>query len=172
MSMFNIKAVHTVFEFSEEDMNTRPTVKVGDIYVQLYMDKFEGTLSSIRAFDAPTLIKQRPYEVVYRGTLIEPKALTESDWKKIEKANEKQIFDITNVIRARHGLSELTWDEGVSKVAYGHSSDMKSTITSPMCQKRKAPSKTGLKKEKSILSRRGKISRSTMSTGLRRLKAG
>ncbi|MCY8181990.1 CAP domain-containing protein [Bacillus paralicheniformis] len=113
------------FEFSEEDMNTRPTVKVGDIYVQLYMDKFEGTLSSIRAFDAPTFIKQRPYEVVYRGTLIEPQALTESDWKKIEKANEKQIFDLTNVIRARHGLSQLSWDEGVSKVAYGHSSDMK-----------------------------------------------
>lgn len=113
------------FEFSEEDMNTRPTVKLENVYVQLYMDKFEGKLSSIRAFDAATLIKQRPYEVVYRGSLIEPKALTESDWQKIEKANEKQIFDLTNVIRSRHGLSQLEWDEAVAKVAYGHSSDMK-----------------------------------------------
>lgn len=113
------------FEFSEEDMNTRPTVKAGDLYVQLYMDKFEGTLSSVRAFDAETLIKQRPYEVVYRGTLIEPKALTESDWQQVEKANEKQIFDLTNVIRAKRGLSRLSWDEAVAKVAYGHSRDMK-----------------------------------------------
>ncbi|MFN2746097.1 MULTISPECIES: CAP domain-containing protein [Bacillus] len=113
------------FEFSEEDMNTRPTVKAGNRYVQLYMDKFDGTLSSVRAFDAATLIKQRPYEVVYRGALIEPKTLTEADWKKIERANERQIFDLTNVIRQRRGLSRLDWDEAVSKVAYGHSSDMK-----------------------------------------------
>ena len=120
------------------------------------MDKFEGTLSSIRAFDVPTLIKQRPYEVVYRGTLIEPKALTESDWKKLSKANEKQIFDITNVIRARHGLSELTWDEGVSKVAYGHSSDMKEHHYFSHVSETEGTLKDRLEKEKSILSRRGK----------------
>ncbi|MDA7026340.1 CAP domain-containing protein [Bacillus sp. CLL-7-23] len=113
------------FEFSEDDMNTRPTVKIGDFYVQLYMDKFEGKLSSIRVLDAETLIKQRPYEVVYRGKLIEPKALKEAEWQQVEKANENQIFDLTNVIRARYGLSKLEWDETVSKVAEGHSRDMK-----------------------------------------------
>ncbi len=67
------------FEFSEEDINTRPTVKIGGMYVQLYMDKFDGNLSSIRAFDAETLVKQRPYEVMYRGKLTEPEPVSDKN---------------------------------------------------------------------------------------------
>ena len=57
------------FEMSEEDINTRPIVKMGDIYVQLNIDKFTGLLSSIRYFDKRSLIMQRPYELVYLGQL-------------------------------------------------------------------------------------------------------
>ncbi len=113
------------FEFSEEDINTRPTVKVGKMYVQLYMDKFEGKLSSIRAFDAQTFVKQRPYEVVYRGELIKPKAVSDEKWKKIQTTSEKQILDLTNVIRVKHGLAKLEWDQPTAEVAFGHSEDMK-----------------------------------------------
>ncbi|MCG8395365.1 CAP domain-containing protein [Bacillus atrophaeus] len=113
------------FEFSEEDINTRPTVKVGKVYVQLYMDKFEGSLSSIRAFDAETFVKQRPYEVVYRGELIEPKTVSDKEWEEIEETSEQQILDLTNVIRVKHGLAKLAWDEPTAQVAFGHSEDMK-----------------------------------------------
>ncbi|WP_395947911.1 CAP-associated domain-containing protein, partial [Bacillus sp. WP8] len=35
------------FQFSQHHINTRPTLKVGDhLYVQLYIDKFESTLST------------------------------------------------------------------------------------------------------------------------------
>ena len=81
------------FEFSEDDMNTRPTVKVGDdVYVQLYMDKFESTLSSIRAFNADTFVKQKPYEVVYRGQLIEPEAISGEKWKDIEASSQNKFL--------------------------------------------------------------------------------
>ncbi|WP_307000038.1 CAP domain-containing protein [Lederbergia panacisoli] len=112
------------FELSEEDLNIRPLVQLGDIFAQLSIDKYTGTLSSIRFFDKKTLITQRPYEVAYRGDLIMPSEIDEADWREIEKGNEFQIFDITNVIRSRFGIDELKWDEQVGQVAFGHSKDM------------------------------------------------
>ncbi|MGV3466427.1 MAG: CAP domain-containing protein [Heyndrickxia sp.] len=112
------------FELSEEDLNIRPLVKLGDIYAQLSLDKFTGTLSSIRFMDKETLIKQRPYEMVYRGELIKPKDPDDAQWKVIEKGSEQQIFDLTNIIRERFHLKKLEWDSEVAQVAYQHSEDM------------------------------------------------
>jgi len=112
------------FELSEEDLNIRPLIQLGDIFAQLSIDKYTGTLSSIRFFDKKTLITQRPYELAYRGDLITPSEIEEAEWREIEKGNELQIFDITNVIRNRFGLDELKWDEQVGQVAFEHSKDM------------------------------------------------
>lgn len=112
------------FELSEQDMNTRPVIKMGDYFVQLYIDKFTSSVSSIRYMDKETIIKQRPYEMVYRGTLIEPPVLSDGDWVRIEAGLEKQILDITNAIRSRHELQLLEWDEKTAEVAYAHSKDM------------------------------------------------
>lgn len=113
------------FEFSEEDMNTRPTIKLGDIFVQLYIDKFDGILSSIRVLDAETFIKQRSYEVTYRGELIEAQEITEEKWEKIESGVEQQILSISNMLRFRHGVPAVEWDDETSQVAFLHSKDMK-----------------------------------------------
>ncbi|XQY93384.1 CAP domain-containing protein [Metabacillus sp. HB246100] len=113
------------FEFSEEDMNTRPTIKYGEVYVQLYIDKFDGILSSVRVLDAETFVKQRSYEVTYRGSLIKPKEISEEKWENIESGAEQQIFSITNYYRKRHGLPVVKWHEDVSDVAFLHSEDMK-----------------------------------------------
>ncbi|MCM3665765.1 CAP domain-containing protein [Mesobacillus subterraneus] len=112
------------FELSEQDMNNRPIIKMGEYFIQLYIDKYTGSVSSIRYLDKETLIKQRPYEMVYRGTLVEPPELSEGDWVRIEAGTEKQILDITNVIRVRHELKQLEWDEKTAEVAYAHSKDM------------------------------------------------
>jgi uncharacterized protein YkwD len=112
------------FELSESDLNTRPLMKLGDIFFQLYIDKFTGTLSSVRIMDTETLLKLRPYELVYFGELqgIDPEEIASDE--KVEDANEKQIYDITNIMRMRFGLSSLQWDEKTASVAYGHSKDM------------------------------------------------
>ncbi|RDU38454.1 hypothetical protein DRW41_02500 [Neobacillus piezotolerans] len=116
-------------ELNDTDVNTMPLIQLGDIYAQLYIDKFTGILSSVRFIDAETLIKMRPYEVAYRGTLIEARELGEEEWQEVEMGAEKQIFDLTNVLRVRHGLETVKWDEKTAEAAYGHSLDMFETNT-------------------------------------------
>lgn len=112
------------FELNDTDLNIRPLIKLGDVYVQLYIDKFTGSLSSVRFLDDVTIIKQRPYELGYTGELIELEEPTEDKWRLIEEGAEKEILDITNVMRLRHNVKTLQWDEETSEVAYGHSKDM------------------------------------------------
>lgn len=112
------------FELSEEDLNIRPLIQLGDIFAQLSIDKFTGSLFSVRFLDQKTLISQRPYELVYRGDLLEPEVPEEDDWGPVERGSERQIFDITNVLRMRFDLPVLEWDDGVAEVAYEHSRDM------------------------------------------------
>jgi uncharacterized protein YkwD len=112
------------FELSEEDLNTRPLLPINGVFAQLYIDRFTGKLSSIRIMDGETLIKLRPYELVYRGELITAKELSPEEKAEVQKDNEKQIFDITNIIRLRHHLQPLKWDETTAEVAFKHSKDM------------------------------------------------
>ncbi|TYR79921.1 hypothetical protein FZC66_12325 [Priestia megaterium] len=112
------------FRLNNDDMKMRPLVKYGEVYIQLYFDQFLDTLSSIRVIDAPTLLKQRPYEIVYRGQLPEAPVLQSDDWKQIEEGAAQQILDITNVIRQRHKLPLLEWDQETANVAYLHSKEM------------------------------------------------
>jgi len=112
------------FELSEEDMNMRPLIKMGKFYVQLYLDKFTGTVSSIRFLNAETLLKLRPYELPFRGELEEEEIVEEEKWKLIEQGNQLQIFDLTNVIRKRFDVNTVQWNEPVAEAAFLHSRDM------------------------------------------------
>ncbi|GLB61191.1 putative membrane protein YlbC [Cytobacillus sp. NCCP-133] len=113
-----------LFELSEEDLHIRPLVMVGSQYAQLNIDKFTGTLSSVRFMDTATLIKMRPYEVVYRGELLEAPLPSPAFEKEVERGKEHQILDLTNIMRVRNGLNPLKWDEATAAVAYAHSRDM------------------------------------------------
>ncbi|GHI01279.1 putative membrane protein YlbC [Neobacillus kokaensis] len=112
------------FELNDTDLNLSPIVQLGNIYAQLYIDKFKGVLSSVRFLDAETLIKQRPYELVYSGQLIEETVPSTEQWQLIEDGAEREIFDITNVLRIRYQLNPLVWDQGTADTAYMHSKDM------------------------------------------------
>lgn len=112
------------FELNDTDLNLRPMVQLGDIFVQLYIDKFTGNLSSVRFLDAATLIKQRPYELVYNGVLIQASEPSEEMQRAIEEDTEQEIYDITNVLRDRNKLKLLKWDENTARAAFQHSKDM------------------------------------------------
>ncbi|WP_409292074.1 CAP domain-containing protein [Peribacillus sp. SCS-37] len=112
------------FELSEEDVNTRPIIKVGNIFAVLYLDKFTGSVSSVRFLDADTLVRLRPYELIYRGELPQESEPDEVLWKAIEEGNKQQIYSITNIIRNRFELGSLELLDEVSEVAYLHSKDM------------------------------------------------
>lgn len=116
------------FELSEDEINNRPLIQMGDYYAQLYFDKFTGTLSSIRYMDKRTLLHLRPYELVYRGELLETDEAVEKD-EAVERGNEQQILDMTNVLRSRFNLGTVEWDQQTATVALGHSQDMHDTET-------------------------------------------
>ncbi|TKC18541.1 hypothetical protein FA727_03020 [Robertmurraya kyonggiensis] len=112
------------FELTEDDLNTQPLVQIGSSYAQIFLDKFDGTVSSVRFVDAETLIKQQPYELVYLGELLEASPIDAEKAKAISSGESKQIFDISNMMRVRHNLKSLEWDEKTSEVALAHSVDM------------------------------------------------
>lgn len=117
------------FELYESDLNSRPLIPLGDIFAQLYFDNFSGELLFIRFMDKETLLVLRPYDLTYWGELIEPPELTEDEWDGADTASAKQIFELTNIVRKRNGLPDLTWDEKTAEVAYFHSQDMFETET-------------------------------------------
>lgn len=122
---FSIRNNSYQFKLTDEELESRPLLYIDGIFIQLYFDTFTKTLSSIRYMDAATLVKHRPYSVVYRGELIVPKELTNDEWREVEKGSALQIFAITNEIRKGLHLTELNWDEQTSVVAFYHSKDMK-----------------------------------------------
>ncbi|MFB9987515.1 CAP-associated domain-containing protein [Bacillus benzoevorans] len=112
------------FELSEEEINTNPLIHIENVFVQLYIDKFTGELSSIRLMNAPTLIKIRPYELLFRGDLLEPPNDIEIDEKKLERDLEMQVHEMANIFRIRHKAEPLQLDEKIAEAAYSHSVDM------------------------------------------------
>lgn len=112
------------FELNDTDLNLRPLIQLGDLYAQLYFDKFTGELSSVRFLNAETLVKERPYKLVYQGKLVEALKPDAALWESVQKGTEKEIFDITNVMRKSNGLARLKWNEKVAGIAFEHSRDM------------------------------------------------
>ncbi|MFX3622482.1 MAG: CAP domain-containing protein [Ectobacillus sp.] len=113
------------FELSETEVNEQPLISLENGWAQLYFDKFTRRLTGIRYMDSETLLKQRPYELIYTGKLLEPAPLSPEQMQRVEQANAKQVLDLTNIIRVRHELPLLKWDEKTAQVAYLHSKDMK-----------------------------------------------
>ncbi|WP_217224613.1 CAP domain-containing protein [Desertibacillus haloalkaliphilus] len=125
-----------MFELTDNELEARPLIEFDSYWVQLYFDTFTKQLSSIRFLDSATLVKQRPYSLTYRGELYEPEPLSEEEWAEVEDGQSRQILDVTNILRQRHGHSPFTWHDDVSEVAYQHSLDMYTnqyfSHTSPM----------------------------------------
>ncbi|TNP06319.1 CAP domain-containing protein [Bacillus pacificus] len=113
------------FELSDTEVMEQPLIPVEDGWAQLYFDHFTHELVGIRYMDDETLLRQRPYQLVYSGELLAEQPLTPDKMKQIENGNMQQIFDLTNIIRSRHNLPLLAWDQQTAEVAIGHSKDMK-----------------------------------------------
>lgn len=107
------------FELSEEDINVRPIIRIRDIYTQLYIDKYTGTLSSIRIMDASTFFELKPFD--YREEYMAMSKDHTDDDDLVEKALEKQIFDLTNILRHRFNEKPLKWDEQLTNRAHERS---------------------------------------------------
>lgn len=113
------------FQLTEEDLSLRPLIRLeNDSFIQLYFDVFTKKLSSIRILTGDVLLLHRDYETLYRGNFPKRPNLNHAEWKEIESGMEKQIFDITNILRVREGETPVQWEDTVREVAYDHSLDM------------------------------------------------
>src|SRR5699024_1990820 len=100
------------FHLTDDDLKGQPLLKINDdLFIQLYMDTFTDSLTAIRVVSADILLSLIPYKLTYQGSLPEKKEWSDEEWKEIQAGMEKQIFDVTNVIRRQFEKDNLKWDE-------------------------------------------------------------
>ena len=121
---FNYERGQYTFSLTEQDQLEKPLFLKNNLLVQLYVDIHDHHISGIRVMDKKTALLHRPYTLKYTGNLLSPEEWSQWEWKKIEEAYEKQIFDIVNVTRHIHQLTPFEWHEEVAEAAKWHSFDM------------------------------------------------
>lgn len=113
------------FLLKQTDLNMSPLIKIADdLFVQAYFDTVTEELSSIRILTSDILLTQRFYEMEYRGSLNKEIKLSQAEWEEIEQGMERQVLEITNIIRKRHKVPALAIEQDVAEVAFMHSKDM------------------------------------------------
>ncbi|MCD8509397.1 MAG: CAP domain-containing protein [Bacillus sp. (in: Bacteria)] len=120
----NTSHVSCQFHLSEKDIHVQPLISYGENWAVLSFDTFTKDLSGIWYLTPSALLMYRPYSMSYSGRLPASPAVSPDMKREAEKGMARQIFEITNVIRARHQLSPLDWDDESAGVALGHSKDM------------------------------------------------
>src|SRR5699024_4875541 len=109
----------------DEDLRTNPLVKVSDdVFISAYFATFTDELSSVRIMTGDTLLQQRIYEIVYRGSLPDPIELSDDEWEKVESGMEQQMFDLSNMYRHPVGVGAHDEFTVVQVVPYLYSKDM------------------------------------------------
>lgn len=109
------------FSLDAEDRETRLLVSFDDIYAQLYIDQEDGMLEAVRFMNAETLIRHHAYDMMYVGNLLVPINPSSALQASIDKANAKQVVDLTNVYRLHHQQKPLAVNAAVSMLAERHS---------------------------------------------------
>jgi uncharacterized protein YkwD len=112
------------FTISDQDVMNRILVEFDEMYAQVYIDSEDKEIEAIRFTDPKTLVLHQPYEMVYKGNYLAPSVPSTTLQKEIDEANERQIFDLTNVYRTRHGIQIVEKEEALGLVASKHSEDM------------------------------------------------
>lgn len=113
------------FDLSEEDMMIRPLIKFGSDWVQLNYDHVTNSLVGVRYMSSDVLVRQHPYSMIYLGSLPAEPALSVSEWKAVNQAEDQEIFDISNLLRLRFKEQPLKWSDAAYQAAYQHSEEMK-----------------------------------------------
>lgn len=113
-----------VFSLNEEDMHNRMLVAYEGLYAQLYVDEYDQTLEAVRFIAPEPLVLHKPYDMTYKGQLITADIPSSELQPAIDLANERQLFDLTNLFRLKHGLTVLKSDNAADVAARLHSSDM------------------------------------------------
>ncbi|MGI2327317.1 CAP domain-containing protein [Planococcus sp. YIM B11945] len=121
-----VKYDSSIYTFSmrAEDLNKQVLVSFEGVYAQLYLDEEERKLEAVRFMDAETLVRHRPYDMMYSGELLPMETPSSSLQQSIDEANAKQVVDLTNVYRLHHQKTPLTVNSAIASIAEMHSQNI------------------------------------------------
>lgn len=109
------------FSLGREDRDSRLLVSFDGIYAQLYIDRQERKVEAVRFMDAETLIRHQPYDMMFAGELLATPSPSSVLQTAIDKANARQVVDLTNVYRLHNQQRPLTVNPVVTDLAERHS---------------------------------------------------
>jgi uncharacterized protein YkwD len=112
------------FTINDLDMRNRLLVKFEGLYAQIYVDEEDREVEAIRFMNPKTLVLHQPYEMTYKGDYLAPDVPSTTLQKAINEANNRQVYELTNVYRLRHSIDAVEQDYTLGIVASKHSEDM------------------------------------------------
>jgi len=121
---FSIDSNTYTFSLSEEDINNRILVQFDNLFAMLYIDSESRQLEAVRFTDPKTILLHKPYDILYNGIMVETKTPDSLFQAAIDRANERQIYEITNVYRYRNDLRLLVSDNELQTIAMNNSEEM------------------------------------------------
>ena len=122
-SEINVEIGENTYTFSlnSEDLQTRLLIIYKGLYAQLYIDAINGKLEAIRFIDPTTLVLHQPYEMTFTGKLLVAQRPSSTVQQDVDRTAERQIFELTNSYRKKHGVQELRDNKILNKLGREHS---------------------------------------------------
>ncbi|WP_277585760.1 CAP domain-containing protein [Psychrobacillus antarcticus] len=121
---FSIDSNTYTFTLTEEDIDNRILVQFDNLFAMLYIDSESRQLEAVRFTDPKTILLHKPYDILYNGIMVETKTPDSLTQAAIDRANERQIFELSNVYRLRNSLRILLSDNELQKIAMNNSEEM------------------------------------------------
>ncbi|SDM50515.1 Uncharacterized conserved protein YkwD, contains CAP (CSP/antigen 5/PR1) domain [Psychrobacillus sp. OK028] len=121
---FSIDSNTYTFTLTEDDIESRILVQFDNLFAMLYIDSESRQLEAVRFTDPKTILLHKPYDILYHGIMVETKTPDSLFQAAIDRANERQIFELTNVVRYRNNLRLLVSDNKLQNIAMNNSEEM------------------------------------------------
>ncbi|SEM25350.1 Uncharacterized conserved protein YkwD, contains CAP (CSP/antigen 5/PR1) domain [Paenisporosarcina quisquiliarum] len=121
---FSIDSNTYTFSLTEDDIDNRILVQFDNLFAMLYIDSESRQLEAVRFTDPKTILLHKPYDILYNGIMVETKTPDSLFQAAIDRANERQVFELTNVYRYRNNLRLLVSDNELQNIAMDNSEEM------------------------------------------------
>ena len=112
------------FSLTSEDIKNRILIPYENLFVQLYIDQVDGGLEGVRFISPSTLVKHQPYDMTYLGEMMEAPKPSSTVQIEVDRAMERQTFELTNQLREGHQLPLLSYNDKLAILSREHSQEM------------------------------------------------
>jgi len=105
-------------ELTESDLNYRPLIAFDNqTFAVLMMDRSTNQIIAVRYLDSTSLIRLGVYDDGSKKHFIPSFEVDEIKQDAINETNQKQVYEILNILRQRYELSALTPSDALTNVA-------------------------------------------------------